>query len=662
MHQRAVEAALVPLRELIGEAPGAVPEATIPVDAEDWPRCLRDAAVAQIPRDVARLTREICELNPAQATYPDIRTMATTAAAQLRPVLMNVASLAAFVPAAHVARELLETTCGTVQSACDALIADSAEPGPDPAEVQKSLSVLVARLSSARGTSADVWDAAFGIPTTALSFDSSAVLSSQLMAAFHGRYDKLESRLGTLLGAISSVRLELIKEIELACSILASPMPLITLRTARAVRGLVIRRYDEEPLVTSDILVKFLFGVGSSFENQRGAGRIRELLAQAESPRERAAYELDLYRRMTEGQVRPWAGIIARFLGAHSGNRVPEIGPLKAMLEATGDWLAADIASRLRPEFRNAAAHEDYGWDRNLARIVFDGGTVSEDELRLETEAGYSFMCGAEIGWAFVRTERDGLGKALDVDPGPARRAILDSRRAAAHFGSNGIRLNSFDFNGDDLIVTISELTPSTVNPCVQAMMWVSEFMPVLDAVAVRTPAHEDPALLIKRSAFALTFPLWLSARRWFEQMPPSVFVPALTDNRLRAESSETAAQAALWEALNAALMAYDEFDRDTAGIRLPTAIRQRLVGLSRALALAAGSLVAAGQVLPDQEQRLLGRPYKFVNAAAIWARSGSAGDDVGPLARLRDRIATALEAIDTPLLLPTLWPDKRIE
>lgn len=143
----------------------------------------------------------------------------------------------------------------------------------------------------------------------------------------------------------------------------------------------------------------------------------------------------------------------------------------------------------------------------NLTMPFETDGRASEEEIRTETLKGYAFMCGAEIGWAFARAERPSLGDALDVDPGPARRALLDSENAAAHCGTNGLDLERFEFSDDSLTVLLARLTPQTVNPCMQAMMWVSELMPVIEVIEVRVPEATTPAIAVHRAAFDVVFP-----------------------------------------------------------------------------------------------------------------------------------------------------------
>jgi len=153
----------------------------------------------------------------------------------------------------------------------------------------------------------DVCKAAFGVAYGQL-LDAHGVFSPpRLLSAYYGRYGELARRVNSALSAITTSPPDLLNAIAPAEALALTSHPLMALRTARRVRDLIEQKFGADPECVATILRKLKLGVDRSAASHAAMTRLLGQIERAETDAERAQMMLDWYRRMVEGQLRPWA-------------------------------------------------------------------------------------------------------------------------------------------------------------------------------------------------------------------------------------------------------------------------------------------------------------------------------------------------------------------
>ena len=555
----------------------------------------------------------------------------------------------AFEPAAGAGlARLRSATRDAAVAALDALSGGRVEPLADHSgAISKGLDE-VRDLADAYSFPEDQCVAAFGVPEDDLRDGNGIFSSTRLLSAFYGRYDDLYARLRRLLQPITNTPPALLSALWPALGLLLSERPLIALRTAFRVRDLLEAGVSAHVNEIARPLRQLKLSVDSSVDNHAGMVGVIRQLDQAESDLERARLKLDLYRRMVEGQLRPWAWTLLRIHG-HRDGRVPTLASLRERLVANGDPLLADAARAMLPAARNAAAHEDASWDELRIVLRTDRGEVSVADLEDATERAYSFMLGAECAWACVRFASTAFAAALDAEDPPNGLRGISERDAVRHFGTNGLAVRRWTNERGVLTVLIDDLAPPAINPCFQAAMWASRLLERVERVVVTTADRQLAIMDLSRPALDATFLVWVQARAAFGEMPTCTFLPANAWARLAVETPDAAAKSAAWLALNDAVSAYDE------AIDMMTPIAEAATFLAPRLDLAATAVAATMAVLPPVTGGPLPRVLRVTRLAGIRAALVARGGLLGPSAQLEAEIRGLHGAWSAVAPLPTL-------
>jgi hypothetical protein len=559
----------------------------------------------------------------------------------------NLWCLAAMRPASTGEAAALRTAViGLAAAALDA--ASGLGSKSDVAQKKEAVQVAIDRLLSVgEGFSEDPSEAALGVPYSSLVDARGVFAPSRLLAAYYGRYGELQERLRHVLSVVTDQPPDLLNALSPAEALVLTSRHLLTLRTAVRVRALLDATLAADPPRVVGPLRELKLRVDRSAANHAGILRAACDLNRTSSDAERAALTLDLYHRMVEGQLRPWAWALLQIRGRRSG-RAPELGPLRDQLLADGDPLLCDAAAAILPTARNAAAHEDFLWDDRRQVLLIGGSSTTLDELHDATDCAQAFMIGAECAWACARAASPQLAALLDAGDGTERLRAIDERSALKHFGTNGLLVRDWSHQRGILEVVLEDLPSHRINPCFQAAMWASRYLDGADRLQVTLPNLERPAMDLSRWALDATFVVWQQARASFRAMPESTFLPANAWARLAVELPDQAALAAAWLGLNDAVHAYDEAYESTA--TFPSRIAVLAVRLDLVGAALAGTLV----VLPPAAGAPLQRVIDLVVPAVRWAASASNGGTPGPSAELEERIMTLHDTWPAASVLPT--------
>jgi hypothetical protein len=626
------------------------PDAVLPVTADGWIQSLTDAGLNGIDRLLSEEFDAL--LDPVNLTDTGgLRRTSTQMAERAADVLENLTCLATMSPPeATEAADLGNALLSAVFAAFDHL---SGRALPD--DVQRSQAAMNAALDRLRSVSdtyafpADTCEAAFGVPYEQL-LDGNGIFSPpRLLSSYYGRYDELARRLSSLLSAVTTDPPDLLNAVAPAEALVLTSHPLVALRTARRVRDLIEQQFATDPDRIAGILRKQKLAVDRSAASHAAMVRLLQQIEQADTAAERAHLKLDFYRRMVEGQLRPWAWSLLQIVG-RSASRVPEVSSLHEQLVSEGTPLLLDAAAAILPEARNASAHEDYLWDEELEVLHVGEAIVNVEDLETAADLAYTFMAGAECAWRCSRTTLPELARLLDSEDPPSGLRAIRERAALEHFGTNGLNPQRWSHESRRLTVVLDELPHRSVDPCFQAAIWASRHLESVERVIVQVQNGSITAMDLPRSALDANFLVWNEARAMFNVMPGSTFLVTNAAARLAVESPAEAARAVTWLALNDVMHAYID------GAEGIAPIRDRVVQLAARLQLAVVSLSTTALTLPETAvSSPLYRALDLLVPAASWAASAARGLSPGPSGQLQRQIERLYDDLPVVALLPTI-------
>ncbi|HVM00502.1 MAG TPA: hypothetical protein VM324_14510 [Egibacteraceae bacterium] len=485
-------------------------------------------------------------------------------------------------------------------------------------------------------------EALFGVSRAAVC-DARGVFSpARVVAYFHGREADLTRIVDGVLALITSSPPNPIDGLRAAGALFLGPRPLLSLRAAVQVRSLIADLLLTDPEVAATPLRDLKYRVDRSAANHAAMLRVTAQLEEARTLAEQAPLRLDLYRRMVEGQLRPWAWTILRLRGRDL-DRMPELASLRDQLLADGHPLSREAAGVILTSARNASAHEDFEWDGRRGVLLVGEAEVAVDELVEATERAYALMSGAECGWTCARSESDLLGRLLDIHRPPNTGKVIDLHGALARFGTNGLHVHDWEFDNGVLTVTVDDVPFSAIEPCFQAVLEASGRISP-DRVVVMTQKAPEPVIDLSRAAIEIADKVWRKAVNSFRPLPLCTFLPANAANRLAVETPASAAAAVAWLALNDAAHAFNEAYDGWGSER-------RAARLAARLELVADAIDGARAVLPADAAAPLSHAARLVsNAALAIASRSTAGLDVA-----EGSIRTYLDAFAMPSPMPMI-------
>ena len=624
--------------------------AVIPVSREGWQSAVVDADIAD---GVSRVGTAL-----SQCTEPDV----ASSAKRLRTAVQDTVDSLAAIAENLWCLDAFDACGGRGVRLVDAL-ADVCAVGLHVAagfatalDVQAKLPVVEGLLTEIltverqHSFTDDPCQAAFGVPFESLR-DAKGIFSGpRLLSAYYGRYSQLRRRVNSVLSVLTSSPPDLLNALQPAEALVLTDRPLIALRTAIRIRDLLVERLAEDPVKLAQPLRAMKLQVDRSATSHAGMVRVINQLEGAETASDRAALTLDLYRRMVESQLRPWAWTLLQIFGRR-GVKAPELTSLREQLLSERVPLLRDAAESILPDPRNAAAHEDYVWDGDQKMLRVGDANVSVDDLEAAISRAYAFMAGAECAWRCVRTESSELALLLDSEDPPGGLRAINTLRAIDHFGTNGLAVRNWFIDGDTLSVLLEELSVQSINPCFQAVMWTSRHLTNVNRFIVKLHGRTRPVMDLGRQPLDACWVVWREAVKHFSSMPQSTFLPANTWARLAVELPDRAMQAVAWLALNDARHAYLDALRDAGP--LPG----RIAALNSRLHLIGTALAATITTLPMEMVGPLGEVLEVVTAAESWNLPATVGLSSGPAHELEVRIHDLYMFYPVPAILPTVDP-----
>ena len=95
-------------------------------------------------------------------------------------------------------------------------------------------------------------------------------------------------------------------------------------------------------------------------------------------------------------------------------------------------------------------------------------------------------------------------------------------------FGTNRIRVRSWEMTTDGLTIQVDGLSGSDYNPCAQALIELGARVETA-RLLVELPDSQGPVMTASRSVLDASLPVWFSTRARRSRMPPATFLPFCT-------------------------------------------------------------------------------------------------------------------------------------
>jgi hypothetical protein len=626
------------------------PPCVIPLVRDGWDTVLRDAGFAV---DSPLLDAHfVALLAAAELTPHRLGPSAVELAVAVELVSHDLWFLQAFQPAdPDIAWTLRGRLIDAGILALGVAAGDAQEAELAHARDAVALAALDLRnLASSFPFPTDACEAAFGIPLEDVLDERGIFSRSRLLAAYYGRYPQLANRIGNLLSVITSRPPDVVNALGPAEALALSGRPLITLRTAVRIRDLFEEHIAADVEALAGPLREMKLSVDRSAASHGAMVRLAAQRDQVSTAEERAVLDLDLYRRIVEGQLRPWAWALLQVFG-RTAAKPPELSSLREQLVAEHHPLLLDAARAILPDARNAAAHEDYVWDDELRVLRIGDAEISRDDVDDASDRAYTFMLGAEAAWRCTRFTSAAFAGALDADDPRGGFAAVNVRMAIDHFGTNGLQVQRWSHDAGTLTVVLDDLPFQRINPCFQAVMWASRNLEGTERFVVTTPGARRPAMDLSRAPLDATFVVWWEAAGRFSAMPLSTFMPANTWARLAVELPDAAARASAWHALNDVVHAYNE------AIDTPGPLDHRLRPLVDRLDLVTTAVAATIATLPTSAVGPLADVLALTRSAATATAAVMRGFGSSSAARLEQQIRDCHESWPSASVLPTVDP-----
>jgi hypothetical protein len=400
------------------------PDPTVPISAKQWQVSLGDARLLEHREGLAEATTRLSQA-ACEADAGSLREAADHLADSALEFQEDLHCLGAFISdrTAQI-EELHDAVRSVALSALDAAVAATQEPSLETQH--RNIAELVDTLPHDDSVpDVDTAEAAFGTPLHELVDARGITMPTRLLAAYYGRYDELDRTLRHLLSVITHEPPDLVNALDPALALVTSDRPFLTLRTARGASRFFDSLLASETIRLARTLRRMKLRVDRSAASHERIIRASQALAKADSDAERAELTLDLYRRVSESQLRPWAWTLLQLRANIDAGAMPELGRLRQQLLAQSDPLLIDAAGAMLPVARNAEAHEDFLWDEDTRQLIVGDDAVTIAELEDAIERALAFMYGCESAWACARSLSTTLARLLDLeDPAAGMRSI----------------------------------------------------------------------------------------------------------------------------------------------------------------------------------------------------------------------------------------------
>lgn len=589
-----------------------LPAPVIPVSPCGWSESLSDISLPLVFDDLVSLMEQVWSALMA-GDASQLRASSVALAGRVVSVEHDLWCLAALRPAHCGIVEAMRTAIVGLPRDYLSSIVTGGLPGP-PGIRRELEGCYRDLLNTSTGTDEDPYDAAFGVPVGDLRDAWSVPIKVRIIKEYYNRHDELNEILKRLLSIFPVRPTHHVDALLAAVALVGTQRPLTAIKAAVGVHQMIEHGMAADPEGIATPLRDLILRVDKSAANHKSINWTIRMIQEASTDAERATLTLDAYRKMVEGQLRPWAVTLLRMRGRQLG-RATELAAVRDQLLADGHGLLALAAAPILRVARNAAAHEDYAWDDERQCLSVGDDAVTVDELEMATKQAYAFMSGAESKWACARAASPELGRLLDstclaAGAGPR---ILGEHHAVSTFGDVGLHVSDYRYERGKFSVELAELPATQILHCCHAVLTASQYLARAERVKVTLAGHQGlPILEVGRSVLDVAWVARESANGLSVGLTPSTFLPLLAAARCAVETPETAAESSAGLAITDIIVAFDEMRgllQSEAGVG-PHVLAEHLV-------MVTSGLEATMAVLPTTVHQPLQRVLRLARQMA---------------------------------------------
>lgn len=359
---------------------------------------------------------------------------------------------------------------------------------------------------------------------------------------------------------------------------------------------------------------------------------------------------MDAYRIAVEGTLRQTAWSYLRLRGGGGGDSAPLLSELYDRLIADGSAAARVMAEAIRPEIRNASAHEDYYWDADGRRIVSGETSLTIPEVSGATAMASAAVTGFEAAGWLVRDAVPELDQSINelIDATGAPDWNLTIRLA---FARNGIPVWDTQASESAAAIVIDDVEGRrALYRVMTGVLSASLDVPTLQTLKVST--RNGCHFVVSHRALDSVREL-VSADGETQRIDANVLLPILADMHLQRSDPTTTRREVTRQAIRSVIVgALNE--RAAIGRAEPDAA----IRFNSALRLAKSALVACWGIVgePDDATDVLAE----LVAASDYALAVAMGQpfSFGPLRRSVDRLVRRYAAANESNVLWTYETD----
>ncbi|WP_162688554.1 MULTISPECIES: hypothetical protein [unclassified Streptomyces] len=458
-------------------------EATVPMTSSQWRAVLADAELAGRWQEMRATALEVASTASTSGRSAGKRLPALArrlrAASNEMVAIWNDVSL--FAPPSSVteerrmARDIAVSSHGMASAVIACL-----ELGWDAShwsaawECAVETDANVRRLEASQATpvdaNEDLYQRTLGLSSAEIQQGEGLAGRARLAAAWsrdpNGLDRRLRQQMGHLIGGSQLLTGKLRQHL---AALAVSGQPLTAHRAARLARDLVADKLMEDPQLAYAAISRHVKREPLMLSAYRGQTSAWEGYLRATSDEKQMRPVADLYKVVVEGDVKWTAAVVLDLLG----RAIPAAHTLAAVrdsLNAEAHPLCLTLASVIRPEWRNAIAHEDYHWDPMHSTPVLGGRPVSLDELLHTARTARTVCQGFEHGVAVAYAQHAQAGHHDEQEPNEVTRT-LEMLQA---IGEAGQPVLDVQRQGTCMRLEVPELSIETLRTLFRALLRAS--------------------------------------------------------------------------------------------------------------------------------------------------------------------------------------------
>lgn len=355
----------------------------------------------------------------------------------------------------------------------------------------------------------DAYEVALGLSAAELKRGSGVTGRARLAAAWARNPDGLDRRLRRQMRHLIDDSLPLTGKLRQHLAALAvSDRPLMAHRAALGARDLVTAKLTADLDRTRSVVARHVQREPLMLSAYRGQVSAWDAYRRATHEEDQVRPLADLYRVVLEGDVKWTAAVVLDLLGRALPARMTLATARDLLITENAEPLCSMLASVIKPEWRNAIAHEELRWDSSHGMAVLGGQLVDLDELLNSALCARTICQGFEHGVA-VSYAHNAQMNPWDTSELNEVARLLDMLQAIGEVGQPVLDIHR---RGTCVQMDVPNMSIETLRTLFRALLRGAQVDKAIDRWEVRQEA-DRPVLCIKRigiqAALRLAEGLW---------------------------------------------------------------------------------------------------------------------------------------------------------